>query len=374
MKILICTPEYPPLYSSGIGNVVKCLKHELEKNGLSIMTCSTICSDIELGNGIISKRFINIRSLYVSYFWYKASIYVKKHADKYDLVWVHDPMPHFLSMFPKDRHLVITFHTVHSKYLYYSRYPKFVSRLIFLLEKHSLRNTSENVRIIAVSREVVRELTELAIPIHKIKYIPNGVDVDMFKPASNKKHLRKKLRLPEDGIILLSVGKLKEQKRPLVLIDVFSSIEKTIDNIYLVVIGKGHLLDEVKEYAENKVVNKIMFLGYVNDTSEYYAAADYYIMASSYEGQPLTLLEAMSSGLACIVSDIPNLEIVRDADCGIILSYEDPHSSANRIIEYISRNNSDHTNNARAYCLNNASWKHIAEVYTEEFKSILSRS
>lgn len=367
MKILICTPEYPPHYSSGIGNVVKCLKNELEKNGLSITICSTLCSDIELGNGAISKKFVNIRSIYVSVFWHKAINYVKENVDNYDLIWAHDPMPHFLLSFPQNKNLIITFHTIHSYYIRNSKYPKCVSLLVQMFEKFSINNLAPNTKIVAVSRKVAEELVELGLSMDRIKYIPNGVDVDIFKPSYDKKHLREKLNLPIDGIILLSVGKIKEQKRPLLLIDVFSAIENCIDNITLLIIGRGHLLDDAKIHAENNGLNKVMFLGYVDDTRDYYAAADYYIMTSIYEGQPLTLLEAMSSGLPCIVSEISNLEIVKEADCGIVLNYEDKNLSAQRIIQYLSYCNSRHAENARAYCLNNASWKHIAEKYIEIF-------
>ena len=76
-----------------------------------------------------------------------------------------------------------------------------------------------------------------------------------------------------------------------------------------------------------------------------YACADYYIMTSKYEGgmPPLTLAEAMASELSCIVSDIPNLGIVRDADCGIILNYGDVSAASDRILDYISNEHPDHS-------------------------------
>lgn len=186
MHILICTPEFPPLYSSGIGNVVFYLKKEFENSGIKCSTCSTLCADINLADGLLIKNFANIRSLYVSYFWHQALKFVKKNKDIYDLIWVHDPMPYFLKSFPKEKELVITYHTVHSAYLAESRYPRIVSELIKKMEIESFRKVANKAKIAAVSEKVIKELADLGLDEQRIKYIPNGVDIDNFKPSCDK--------------------------------------------------------------------------------------------------------------------------------------------------------------------------------------------
>ena len=372
MKILICTPEFPPLYSSGIGNVVDALKKELTRYGINCATCSTMCSDISLCNGVITKNFANIRSLYVSYFWYLAREYIETTSISYDIIWAHDPMPHFIKNFPDRKNLVITFHTIHSYYLQYSRYPKFISQFMRCLEKDAFKRIPKDTKIIAVSTKVVEELEELGVNRERISHIPNGVDTDVFKPSYNKKLLRKELGLSENDMIFLTVGKLKEQKRPLKLIELFSSIETSVENARLIVIGHGKLLDKAKKFAKKKAIERISFLGYVHETQSYYACADYYLMASQYEGQPLTLLEAMSSGLPCIVSDIPNLSIVEDAKCGIIIDFDNLSKETRNVINYIAiTDNHDHAMNARNYCMFNLSWRKIAEKYVDIFNSLI---
>lgn len=180
-----------------------------------------------------------------------------------------------------------------------------------------------------------------------------------------KLFLREKLGLPKHDLILLSVGKLKEQKQPLKLIEVFSLIEKDLDNSTLVIVGKGDLLNKAKDFARRRGVERIIFSGYVKETKYYYASADYYIMASSYEGQPLTLLEAMSSGLPCIVSDIPNLRFIEDIPCGIVVSFNDPDECSKKILRYITKDSRTDGLNGRHYCLNHASWQKIALKYND---------
>jgi len=367
MKILVCTPEYPPLYSSGIGNVVYSLKRELELLNIDFDICSTIGSDIELCVGPISKKFVNFRSIYVSYYWYLAKNYVSSNSGKYDLIWVHDPMPFFLNKIPKDTPLLITFHTILSNYLEYSRYPRPILKYIKKLERNALENCTENTAIVAVSKKVADEILQLGANRRNVCVIPNGISTDEFKPSQDKMAFRKMLGLPEKDIILLSLGKIKEQKQPLKLIKIFSELEKRINNIHLIVIGKGHLLEKMKSYSNAIGIKNVTYLGYVSSTKEFYAASDYFIMTSSYEGLPLTVLEAMSSGLPCIVSNIPNLKFVEESGSGITINPDDTHSCADKMIELFKSNDVDLiAENARSFCLK-FDWSKIAELYSAEF-------
>ena len=96
----------------------------------------------------------------------------------------------------------------------------------------------------------------------------------------------------------------------------------------LCIAGKGELIEETKDLAKRMGLCKVLFLWHVahdRDLPDLYACADYCIMTSKYEGgmPPLTLAEAMASGLPCIVSDIPNLGIVKNADCGIVVAFDE---------------------------------------------------
>ena len=119
-------------------------------------------------------------------------------------------------------------------------------------------------------------------------------------------------------------------------------------------------------------MKNVKFLGYVEEEDKpyLYACSDYFIIASKYEGgEPnLTVAEAMASGLPCIVSDIPGLRIVGDANCGIVVDFNDIEKAAEEIIKYLSKDNSDHLENAREYTVNNFDWEIIAERYLEEFQ------
>jgi glycosyltransferase involved in cell wall biosynthesis len=140
----------------------------------------------------------------------------------------------------------------------------------------------------------------------------------------------------------------------------------------LVIAGKGELLEKCIEYAKQKQIRNIKFLGYVSEKDKLllFSSSDYYILVSNYEGQPLTLLEAMSSGLACIVSDIPNLKNVEDAECGLIIDTNNISKTSKELIEYLRKNHSDHSKNARKYAIKNLDWKIITEKYLDEFNKI----
>ena len=157
------------------------------------------------------------------------------------------------------------------------------------------------------------------------------------------------------------------------MIEVFSHLEEKLGDVTLCIAGNGELLEETKGLAEKMGLHKVIFLGYVDhdqDLPNLYACADYYIMASKYEGTPLTLLEAMASGLPCIVSDIPNLAIVKDADCGIIVDFTDLSVALNDILDYLKLDHHSHGVNARNFATSSLDWEIITEDYLQALKDI----
>lgn len=373
MKLLVCAQEYPPRYSSGIGNVAYNVVEQLEKIGVDCTVCSPTGPDIKLGSSSMIQRYGILGLLY---YWYQVVTYFRKSADNYDVAWLHYPL--FIRENPFGNCLITvhetsyghTIHKIHSLHLHI--YKKICSKI----EKYCLNKIDlDNATFTAVSLQTLRELRELGIG--KVIHIPNGASIEIFKPSKNNKELRKKFDFSEDELILLSIGRLTETKQPYKLVEVFSLIEKEIKGMTLVMAGTGELLEKTKSLARKKGLRNVRFLGYVDnkDLPGLYACSDFFIMPSNYEGgQPtLTLAEAMASGLSCIVSDIPNLQlVVEDAQCGISVDFSNEGKAAERIISYLKEDNSRHSRNAREYAVSNLDWKLIAGRYLEEFEKVSS--
>lgn len=369
MKVLICLTEYPPSYASGIGTVVYNVVEELKKMGIDCVVCSPSGPDIKLGSPILFGKF-GIAGLL--YYWIRVSNYFKDDSFDFELVWLQNPL--FLLKNPFKRSLV-TFHSTYHGLAIMGVYPKSYYNIAAKIEKYCLNKINE-MHFTGVGTNICDELEKMGIDEKRITYIPNGVNTNKFKPVSNKRKLRKGLGLSEDNLIILSLGRLTYQKQPQKLLEVFSIIEKEIENVTLVFAGNGKLFDELKEYALNKNINNIKFLGYVPDEilPDLCATSDYFIIASKYEGgEPiLTLAEAMASGLPSIVSNIQNFKFIEDAKAGIVVDFSKIERTADTIVEYLKKDNSNHSINAREYVVKNLDWKIIAERYVEEFEKIIS--
>lgn len=370
MKLLVCATEYYP-YGSGIANVAYNVVEKLKEKEVDCTVCSPTGPDIKLGSTKLIEKY-GIFGL-INY-WRKVSAYFIKNSDEYEAVWCHNPF--FLNNNPFE-HCLITMNSTYYGNAMNSNYPMKVrayKKIVSYIEKYSLTHLDPTVRFTGVGTNVCKELECMEVDQNRISFIPNGVDTKKFKAQSTKEKIRKKYNIPENHLILLSVGRLTEAKNPFKLIDAFFQINKSIHNSTLVIAGSGELADKVKTYIEEKGVNNIILLGYVegDNTPDLYACADYFIISSRYEGgePPLTLSEAMASGLPCIVSNIPNFDVVNKAKCGIMVDFKDLQRAGNEVVGYLERDNSEHSINARKYAENNLDWEIIAEEYMNIFNAI----
>lgn len=367
MKILICTSEYYPK-GSGIANVAYNVVEKLKEKGITCEVCSPVGPDIKIGSEIKYGRLSLLR------FWNAVNKHFKDKKNDYDVVWLHNPL--FTGKIPFDKCLV-TIHTTPHGQVTEKVYPwhlHLYKKIISHIDEYCLKKFKKDTNFTAVDPTVLTEIVKLGIPNENIRYIPNGVDIDLFR-VREKESLKQELELPLDGEIILSYGRISDQKRPMELIDLFAQISLKINNITLVFAGDGELLPRARKIVEKRNLENVKFLGYVDHKTvapKLLAASDYYILISKYEGQPLTLLEAMASGLKCIVSDIPNLKmIIDDAECGIALDVN-KNNVSNEIVGYLKSDNSSHAVNARDYAVNNFDWEIIADKYLEEFEKVVN--
>ena len=156
-----------------------------------------------------------------------------------------------------------------------------------------------------------------------VRIIPNAIDLKHF--AFNEQ-IRDKIRQElgvSNALVIGHVGSFRYAKNHEFLLDVFAQLVRILDNdegnqysmlhgmrIRLLMLGKGPLMDEMKNKAEKlHIYDRCIFAGNKSNASEYYQAMDYFCFPSRYEGLPGSVIEAQAAGLQCLVSDAVTPEV-----------------------------------------------------------------
>ncbi|KWV92907.1 glycosyltransferase family 4 protein [Erythrobacter sp. YT30] len=148
---------------------------------------------------------------------------------------------------------------------------------------------------------------------------------------------------PSDQPYILSVGTISEQKNYPLLIDTAKALRASNPDHPLPrfqIAGGGADLDALRtRVTDEGLVDVVEFLGERSDVPDLMKASDLYLNVSLYEGMPITLLEAMASGLPIVATDVPgNCELVADDVNGLKAPLGDPQAIAARITEILSDN------------------------------------
>ncbi len=145
--------------------------------------------------------------------------------------------------------------------------------------------------------------------------IPNGVDVELFRPHASE--FRKASGIPEEDFVILCVGRFQAVKNHAMLVDAFAQLLPQCPRARLVLAGSGPLEGRIRARCRAAgIARRVMFLGEVpfRDLPDVYAAADLKAIPSDYESFCFAALEAMATGLPLVVTDtdwVPKL-IQRD--------------------------------------------------------------
>lgn len=145
----------------------------------------------------------------------------------------------------------------------------------------------------------------------KLVLVRNGIDLDKFLYSEeNRKNIRESLGISADDTVIGLIGRISNQKNPIKAISIFSSYLNINQNSKLIIIGDGNLRDELeKRIEEEKIVDKVIMLGYRRDIPELLSAIDILLMPSLFEGLPLTAVEAQANGIHCLLSDTITKEV-----------------------------------------------------------------
>lgn len=163
-----------------------------------------------------------------------------------------------------------------------------------------------------------------------VRYIPGvGVDISRIKNTKIDKQVYKKsICIPENCVMLLSVGEMIERKNHEVIIRALGKLQNK--NIYYVICGKGPLKEHLENLAkEFGLSENVVFLGFRRDIPELCNTADISAFPSRIEGLGLAGIEAMAAGVPLVSSNVHGiLDYVIDGKTGYTCNPEDVNGFA----------------------------------------------
>lgn len=273
---------------------------------------------------------------------------------QYDIVHIHAEGPAFFAWLPKmfGKKVIVTIHGLDWQREKWK--SGFGAKFIHHGEKNAVKYADE---IIVLSKGVQDYFEK--IYGRKTVFIPNGVSNHIERKPQI---IKNKFGLDKDEYILF-LGRLVPEKGIKYLIEAF----KQVDTEKKLVIAGGssdtsEFENEMKELAKED--KRIIFTGFVQgqELEELYSNAYVYALPSDLEGMPLSLLEAMSYGNCCLVSDIPEcVDVVEDK--ALIFQKSDVNSLYTKLVDICCNSSKVHSfkRTAEEFVCNKYSWNKIVK-------------
>jgi len=353
-KVCFISPEYWPL-TGGTGSYVYYLSNELLKNGhkIYVVTGSNQTQDIKV-NPQLDVSFLKIPKMpIVKSFMLAGNSYRKlqsvRETANVDIIHPQLPLTPSFAVPPNfGKTLVCTVHSTWKgeaeairgePYMRLNANEKFLVSFNWFLRIFEAGMLHRARKIIAVSNFTKWELTNYyKIPERKIKVIHNGVDINKFKPAEDKRKVKAELGFNPDDIAIVSVGRLYARKGLFTLIQSIPAVIKRFPNAKFIISGKGQS-DEMKKliaHAERiGVKNNIIFTGYYPDKKlpKLYQAADVFAFSTFYEHHPFAVLEALATGLPVVTTTVGGIsETIESGRNGFLVEPFNEKQFADKIL------------------------------------------
>lgn len=190
-----------------------------------------------------------------------------------------------------------------------------------------LRQLQHADRIIVVCDQASREAQRAGIPFSSIVQVPNGVDIEHFKPSSDCKKKN----------IITFAGRLDYMKGIHVLLEAFKMLKQKEGDILLHIIGDGPDKKKLLLMAEKLGIKDfVVFYGEVHDISPLLRESAVFVLPSLSEGLSNVVLEAMACGLPVVATKVGgNGDIIKDGVNGTLVEPEKPQQLSDALEKII---------------------------------------
>jgi len=171
--------------------------------------------------------------------------------------------------------------------------------------------------------------------------IPNAIPTELYMPdAARRAEWRSQHAVPQDALVYTCVAGLRPIKNHRLLLQAFAEAVQRLPDALLLLVGPPDRLnpsyaESLKALAQELGLEQcVRFLGSRADVPDILRASDVFVLSSDYEGNPLSVLEAMAAGLPVISTAVGGVpELVQDGATGLLVPAGDAHALAEAIVQ-----------------------------------------
>lgn len=214
----------------------------------------------------------------------------------------------------------------------HGRYPP-EPRLRAVLERWCAKRTSIVTAVSGAAAQYLRDFLDLpSTP----RVLPNGIDLDTYRardPETRAK-LRSEWDIEDHETLFAFVGRMVPVKNHAGLLRALACLEKT-SGVRAAFFGQGPLEQQVRDLAASLgMLDRVRFLGFRTDIPACLHASDAFVLPSTTEGMPVSLLEALAAGLPIVASDVGGVsEVLGQPPAGILV----PSGDTRQLAEAMAR-------------------------------------
>lgn len=364
MKIAMIGHKRIPSREGGVEVVVQSLAMRMAKAGHSVTAYNRRGKHVSSGETVKIKEYEGVRIKSVPTFEssklnaivYSVIASFLALFGKYDIIHFHAEgpcsmlwLPHFFG--------IRTIASIHGLDWQQSKWQGFAVKVLKFGEKMAAKYADE---IIVLSEETRQYFLDTYG--RETRVFRNGVDIQDYREPNI---IKDKYGLLKDDYILF-LGRIVPVKGLPYLIRAFSELKT--DKKLVIAGGVSHSDEYAREIRDMATDERIIFTGFVEGEElwELYSNCRLYVMPSDHEGMPLSLLEAMSCGAECLVSDIPAMTNVL-CDYGYTFKKGNTEDLRKKMARILASEKRD-TSNQIEYISKNYSWDTITEMTLELYK------
>jgi glycogen(starch) synthase len=255
------------------------------------------------------------------------------------------------------------------------RFANYFMQRLSKLEEETAKNATMVVTISNYSLEKIQKY--YGIEQSKVRIVPNGVDIEKFKPMDTKE-VRQQFGLGKEPCVLF-VGSLIPRKGLPFLVEAAKKVVRIQADTKFLIAGDGPLRNQL--YDSLKTANlsgNFKFLGNLKDNvlSAIYNCADVFVLPSIQEGQGIVLLEAQASGKPVVAFDIGGVnETLQNKETGLLVKQGDVDALADALLKLLTDKalREKMGSNGRKFVSENYTWDICAQkmlkVYLEALET-----